>query len=503
MKKRAIPTLLLLSLFFMLSCSKDFTLLAPHSERNVENFYQTAEDFEIAVNGIYDALQSGGTYGSASDLATGGTGGYWMMTEMRSDNTDQGGDISGLAAFVAYVNNFTEDPLSEYVLGAWVGSYQGIARANVVLTRIADVGIDQDLKDQFIGEALFLRSLFYYNVAMLWAFDRDLTQKSGGIPLILAEPESINEELEQVDCETVLNQLVDDLTEAVAKLPDVHPSTVSGRATKGAAQALLGKIYLTLGNASAAETVLRAVVTDGTFDLVDTPADLWGPANELNVESMFESQFKSGGIGEGNGLTGSFAPSRNLIGGFNAGGRNRPTYDLINTWEPGDLRFKASMDTMYSYFDADTGDTVIVTDTRYIKKYLSVPFAEGDADNNFIVLRYADVLLMLAEALGEGTEAYDLINQVRNRAGLASETSYTDLGYASFEDFLLHERRVELAFENHRWYDLLRFGKALDVITAHFATEPPTTIAAPDEYRMIAPIPQREVDLGLVQNPGY
>ncbi len=127
---------------------------------------------------------------------------------------------------------------------------------------------------------------------------------------------------------------------------DVHPSTVSGRATKGAAQALLGKIYLTLGNDSAAETVLRAVVTDGNFDLVDAPADLWVVANELNVESMFEVQFMEGGYGEGNGLTGSFSPSA-LTGGFVAGGRNRPTLDLINTWEAGDLRFKASMDTMY------------------------------------------------------------------------------------------------------------------------------------------------------------
>ncbi|MEE9465039.1 MAG: RagB/SusD family nutrient uptake outer membrane protein, partial [Candidatus Neomarinimicrobiota bacterium] len=222
-------------------------------------------------------------------------------------------------------------------------------------------------------------------------------------------------------------------------------------------------------------------------------------------------QFREGGYGEGNGLTGSFGPGA-LTGGFGGGGRNRPTYDLINTWEAGDLRFKASMDTMYYYFNADSGRYITVTDTvpgshgrRFINKYLDTlavqPYA-GDADNNFVVLRYADVLLMLAEALGGGTEAYGLINQVRNRAGLANVTSYTDLGYASFEDFLLHERRVELAFENHRWYDLLRFGKALDVITAHFATEPPI-LSAPAEYRMLSPIPQREVDLGLVQNPGY
>ncbi len=482
MRKKIIPASLLLSLLFILSCSNDFTSLAPHSERNVENFYNTATDIEIAVNGIYDALQGGGTYGTTGAVATGGTGGYWMLTEMRSDNTDQGADVTGLSFQVAVINQFTEDALNEIVLGAWVGSYSGIARANTVLSRIGDVdfGINPN-KDRFTGEALFLRSLLYYNLALLF----------GNIPMPITETVSVSEQISQVPAATVLEQLITDLTDAASKLPEVHPSTVGGKATKGAALTLLAKVYLTAGNSASAASVLREVVNSGAFQLVSGYADLWGSANELNAESIFEVQFKSGGFGEGSGYSQSFSPSSNLVGGFDSGGRNRPTLSMLDAYEPDDTRFFVSMDT--TYVDA-VGAT---QNARYIKKYLSVPSGDNDANNNFTVFRYADVLLMLAEAIGEGGEAYGLINQLRSRAGLADIDASTP---GSFEDKLLHERRIELAFENHRWYDLLRFGRALEVMQSHMTAE---GFPQPGANNLLFPIPQREVDLGLTQNPGY
>lgn len=483
MKRRILITSGLMTLFLMLSCSDDFTTLAPQSDRNVENFYRTPSDIEVAVNGIYDALQNGGTYGTDAAIATGGTGGYWMLTEMRSDNTDAGAGVTGLAAQVAVINQFADDALNEFVLGAWVGSYSGVARANTVLTRIVDVdfGSRQDLKDQFTGEALFLRSLFYYNLALLF----------GNIPMPLTETVSISDQLEQVPAATVFAQLISDLTEAANKLPEVHTSTVGGRATRAAAQTLLAKAYLAVGNNSAAETALRAVINSSVLQLVSNYADLWGPENELNSESIFEVQFKAGGFAEGSGFSNTFSPSSALVGGGPAGARNRPTLDMLASYEAGDVRFAVSMDT--TYVD-DSGATV---SARYIKKYLSVPFGDFDADNNFIVLRYADVLLMLAEAIGEGSEAYGLINELRTRAGLPDIDASTP---GTFAEKLLQERRVELAFENHRWYDLLRFGKALEVMQAHAAVE---GFAAPSATQLIYPIPQREVDLGLTQNPGY
>jgi len=488
MRKKIIPTSLLFSLLFIFSCSDDFTSLAPHSERNVENFYKTPGDIEIAINGIYDALQNGGTYGTDSEAITGGTGGYWMLSEMRSDNTDEGGDVTGLGADVAVINQFAENPLNQFILGAWTGSYSGIARANTVLSRIGAVDFGSNPnKDRFTGEALFLRSLFYYNLALLF----------GNIPMPLTETVSISEQIPQVPAATVFGQLITDLTDAASKLPDVHPSTVGGRATRGAAQTLLAKVHLTVGDQASAETVLRAVISSGVFQLVPGYADLWGAANELNTESIFEVQFQAG-RGDGSGYANTFAPDQSLVGGGTAGGRNRPTVDMITAYEPGDLRFEVSMDT--TFLDPTSGAR-----QRYVRKYLSVPFGNFDADNNWIVFRYADVLLMLAEAIGDGGEAYGLINQLRSRAGLADIDASTP---GTFEDKLLQERRIELAFENHRWYDLLRFGKALEVMQAHSSgatrgTFIDITFTPPNTNRLLYPIPQREVDLGLTQNPGY
>ena len=463
---------------FIISCSDEFTLLAPESQRNVDNFYQTKSDFETALSGVYDALQSGGAYGNQSDIATGGTGGYWMMTEMRSDNTDQGGDVTGLAAAVAELNEFAETPLSEYTLGAWVGSYLGVARANTLITRITSADLDNTFKNQVIGEALFVRSLFYYNLAMLF----------GNIPMPLEEILETNPKQTQLSQSQVLTQLVTDLTDAAAKISGT-PS-LTGRATKWSALTLLGKVQLHLGNKSEAASALNQVMNSGSFSLLSKYADLWGPSNENSMESIFEVQFVSGGKGEGSGFTNSFSPSADLQTG-EGGGRNRPTIDMSRAYEEGDLRFKVSMDTMYVL----NGDTSY---QRHVKKYESNPFANFDADNNFIVLRYADVLLMAAEASGAGTQAYTYINQVRKRAGLGDISSSTA---GSFEDHLLQERRVELAFENHRWYDLLRFGTAVSTMNAQFAQQGFSITI--NDNDLVFPIPQREIDIGLTQNPGY
>ena len=473
----SISWLIVTSTLFV-SCSDEFTLLAPHSQRNVDNFYQTKTDYETALSGVYDALQSGGAYGNQSDIATGGTGGYWMMTEMRSDNTDQGGDVTGLAAAVAQLNEFAETSLSEYTLGAWMGSFQGVARANTLITRIKSADLDNSFKDQVTGEALFVRSLFYYNLAMLF----------GNIPMPLEEILETNPKQTQLTQTQVFTQLVTDLTDAAGKMSGTRSQF--GRASKWSALTLLGRVQLHLGNNSEAASALNQVINSGEFSLLSNYANLWGPTNENSEESIFEVQFVSGGFGEGSGFTNSFSPSADLQTG-EGGGRNRPTIDMSRAYETGDLRYKVSMDTLYVL----NGDT---TYQRHVKKYESNPFSNFDADNNFIVFRYADVLLMAAEALGEGAQAYSYINQIRTRAGLSDISASTP---GSFEDKLLQERRVELAFENHRWYDLLRFGTAVSTMNAQFAQQGFSITI--NENNLLFPIPQREVDLGLTQNPGY
>lgn len=440
-------------------CSEDFTDLAPISNRNEADFYNAPEDFEVAINASYAGLQSTGVYGR----------GYWTMFEMRSDNTDQGPDATGLARQYTEINSFTEDALNEQVTSAWSESYKVIANCNVILDRIPDIEMDASLKNRVTGEALFIRSLVYYHLAIGF----------GNIPLQLT-PYVSGDELVQVDENTVLQQLVADLTTAEENLPVSYTGSEVGKATKGAAATLLAKVLLTLGDDPAAETILRRIIANYGYELLPSYADLWGVANENNAESIFEVQYISGGIGQGSLFTNDFSPSTDLQTGSGFG-RNRPTVSMMDAYEENDLRYDASMGDTYVNLEGE------VVEQLYVKKYQSDLAVENDSDINFVVFRYSDVLLMLAEALGETPESYDLINEVRNRAGLPDIDASTP---GSFEDKLLHERRVELAFENHRWPDLKRFGAVDKVMEAE------TFITNTKQYFFI---PQREMDI----NPNF
>jgi starch-binding outer membrane protein, SusD/RagB family len=459
MKK--IYTYLLAGVLFS-SCSADFTELAPISNRNEAEFYNNGNDFIAAINASYAGLQDDGVYGRA----------YWTMFEMRSDNTDQGPDATGLAAQYAEINRFTEDPLNQQITAAWISSYKVIANSNIILDRIDGVEMDSSLKERITGEALFLRSLMYYHLAVAF----------GNIPLQL-EPFNPGDPLEQVNASFVYEQLITDLRMAEDNLPVSYPASDLGRATKGAAATLLAKVLLTTGQDAEAEEVLRRIVNNYNYELLEDYADLWGVKNENNAESIFEVQFMGGGIGQGSAFTNEFSPSAFLQTGSGFG-RNRPTDALIASFDSEDERFDVSIGTSYIN---ESGE---VTMANYVRKYESDPSSENDSDINFVVFRYADVLLMLAEAIGESPESYDLINQVRERAGLEGIDASTP---GTFEEKLLRERQLELAFENHRWPDLLRFGFESKVF------EDAEPMVDPADVRELFYIPQREMDI----NPNF
>ena len=443
----------------LLSCSEDFTDLSPISQRNAGIFYKTAGDMQVAVNAIYNALKEPGCYNQS----------YWVIQELRSDNTFWDG--TGLAEEITVFDKFTDISTSDITEDAWNDSYLGISRANIVLDRIDGVEMSSAQRDQLTGEALFLRSLYYYHLAVAF----------GNIPMVLNEPTSVSEgqDHRQVTASAIYSQLVSDLSLAESNLPQSYGSADLGRATKGAAGTLLAKVYLTIGDNANAEAALRRVMGYG-YSLVSDYADLWGVENEHNSESIFEVEFEGGFGDQGNVFTNQF--HGDLSASVTSGQRNIPERDLIEAYEDGDLRFAASLEGVT---DDNTGWP--------IKYGTSNSFSEDDAANNWVVFRYTDVLLMLAEALGEGTEAYDLINQVRSRAGLGSIDASTA---GSFSEKLLQERRVELAFENHRWADLLRFGAAEATMSAQ---------NKPVNGKLLFAIPQRELDLNssFTQNPGY
>ena len=249
--------IVLITICFTSACSEDFTDLAPISNRNEADFFNTADDFVASINASYAGLQDLGVYNRA----------YWTMFEMRSDNTDQGPDATGLARQYTEINQFTENSLNEQIDAAWSASYRVIANCNVILDRIDNVEeIDESLKNRILGEAIFLRSLMYYHLAVAF----------GNIPLQLT-PFVPGDGLTQVDATTVYNQLVTDLASAESNLPVSYSSSDVGRATKGAAATLLAKVQLTLGNSSDAETTLRRIVQNYNYELLPNYADLWGP----------------------------------------------------------------------------------------------------------------------------------------------------------------------------------------------------------------------------------
>jgi len=438
------------------SACSDFTELAPISNRNESAFYNTADDFIFGINASYAMLQQDGVYGRA----------YWTMFEMRADNTDQGPDQTGLARVFTDINQFTEDALNEQIDAAWTGSYRVIANCNVILDRIESIEIDATLKSQIIGEALFLRSLMYYHLAVAF----------GNIPLQLTAfvPGDV---LVQTNADAVYTQLVGDLTTAETNLSAANAEV--GRATKGAAATLLAKVLLTQGDKGGAAIVLERIISTYGYSLMDPYSDLWGVANENNGESIFEVQFISGGIGQGSAFTNDFSPSADLQTGEGFG-RNRPTVTMQNSYEVNDLRFASSMGDTY----VDGGGVTVTA--NYVRKFESNPPNGNDSDINFVVFRYSDVFLMYAEALGDSPAGYVEINKVRTRAGLPDIDGATP---GTFDEKLLHERQVELAFENHRWADLLRFGVAAQKVNE---AEPFIPVSA---VRTLFLIPQRELDI--------
>jgi hypothetical protein len=454
----------LIMAMFLVSCGDDFTSLSPISQRNVDNFYNNPNDFVLAINATYGALQLNGMYNQS----------YWVMFEMRSDNTDQGPDVTGLANELAVVNVFSENALNQFMGDAYKDSYVLITRANIILDKIDGVAMDNALRNRIKGEALFLRSLAYYHLAI--AFDN--------IPLILSEVTDINSTVVQSNAQAVYTQIASDLAQAEEFLPVRQTGANLGRATKGAAATLLAKVHLTLGQNSAAATVLRRIIGQYGYSLLPNYASLWGVGNKNNAESIFEVQYRAGGFGTGSPFTNYFSPNAFLQNGL-GNARNRPTQNMYDAYEAGDARRDISVGTSYVN---QAGNTV---EALYILKYRSNPFTNNDSDINWPVFRYADVLLMLAEAIGEGAEAYGLINQVRARAGLAPIDASTP---GTFQQKLLRERRVELAFENHRWPDLRRFGVAQQTMQG-IGLSP----------KMLFPIPQREIDVtpGMQQNPEH
>ena len=472
--------------FSFSSCS-DFLEQNPQTDLSENDFYKTADDILSAVNGVYSSLQEGDIYGN-----------WYVFGEIPSDNTRN--QLSGSVTTQNEFDQFYIDTQNSMIANFWKAAYKVINRTNTVLGRIDGIEINAELANRYKLECKFIRALMYFNLVRVY----------GDVPLVLKEI-SISESYDilREPKENVYNQIIADLKEA-QDLPVSYSTAEDGRATQGAAKALLADVYMTLHKYAEAETILAEIINSGRYSLLEnTPGSLnidgyknvFSPVNHNSKEGIFEIQFLKGGYGEGSNYANNFAPENsgtNVVAVGGTGGNNIPEMDIYNAYEEGDLRRDFSMSL--GYYDNRKNNEWV--ESRYVCKFMDVPYQNNDASNNYPVIRYADVILMYAEALnqnGKTAEACKYLNMTRRRGFgyQTTETSPVDLQTTDKAQFALmveQERRVELAFENHRWFDLIRTGRAVEVMRSKGFSL--------NETNLICPIPQKQIDVNpkLTQN---
>lgn len=454
-------------------CKKSFLDLSPISNANAVNYYKTKADFEVAMNSTYATLY---TVYAPEDAVS--------YTELMGDNATLY-SVAGNQADKWAFRDYTVGTSNTLVYQFWQDDYKALFNVNTVLDKIQIAGLDEDFSNRVKAEMMFLRGLYYYNMVQLF----------GDLPLVtkvLSAEESYG--VLRSPISEVYKQIVSDLSFAASNLPLAGDIAVAGKASKGAAQTLLGKVYLSMGNKTAAAQILLEVYKSKQYSLLPQYASLFGPNVKNTKESIFEIQYLGGSASKPfSPYWTAFAPVNNGVITKYGGGINQVTDDLYNEYEPGDPRRDASISTGYT--DAKGNFVAIKFTKKWMDPTAAVNGAQELSNNNFMILRYADVLLLLSEATGD--PAY--LNEVRDRSGVPAfgTANYPIAKYPTLDLAIEHERRVELAMEFHRFFDLKRTGRALAVLTAKGK---PVT-----EQKLILPIPQYVITQNgaIVPNFGY
>lgn len=480
--------ILLIGLSIFQACS-DFVDVQPINQINSENFFNTPDDYDQALIGVYDLLAS--TYLNV------------ILGEIASDNTVCGGENANDVPGWQNIDNMTHTSANDQLQNLWNWMYAGINRANYMFE--FEDKIDFPEKEAILGQAAFLRAYYYF----------ELVKWFGDVPMPIDARVNFNEvqSYDRVPAATVYQQIEADLNRAINVLPATQNEL--GRVTIGAAQALLGKVRIYQGKFEEAKAPLDAVINGGQYQLQDDFSTLFLQQSENGVEAVFEVQYSNiqgAGFGclqcsEGNVAVG-FSGIRGYNGPTYASGFsfNLPTAELAGQYADNDLRKDPTIFDILAFQaeQAENGVEVAFSEGFehtgfYNHKYIprqGESFQDPNLTNatNYRAIRFADVLLLAAEAYqetGNDDQARTYLNQVRTRAGLDDVTaSGADLREAIFQ-----ERRLELAGEGHRFFDLVRTGRAADAI--------PDFQAGKHE---LFPLPLLERELAgniWAQNPGY
>ncbi|MFI5157545.1 MAG: RagB/SusD family nutrient uptake outer membrane protein [Sphingobacteriales bacterium] len=481
------------------ACKKSFIDKVPKSSLTTGNFFKTSKDAETGLTGAYITMRNG--FYQYNNL---------LFTDGRSDNCYVNGDDN---AHEWPLENFTYAPSNTKISAEWSDLYNMIYAANTVLDNvpaITDPELKAARKTQILGEARFLRAMHYYWLVTEW----------GPSPLVLSTNFNGNYTPKRAAVADVYAQIVTDLQFADANLPIIAASSDTtasknqiGRATKGAADALLAKVYAQMGDYANCLVYCNKVINSGQYSLLSSYANLWGVDNKNNAESIFEIQSTQTGTFYNYGAelwdyvpTDNY-PKRNigsfdLIQAFAAEGDNGPRYQTTFNWQIANASFNMPLNAW------DPAKPI-----PFINKQ---PDPGGfDSPDDIELLRYADIILLAAEAnnqLGNAPAATTELNQIRTRAGIANTTAVTknDLALA-----ILNERRLELVNEGHRWNDLLRANAngTINIVTLMNSQHDSNgnllkygpNGAGVDPHLLLFPIGTQELQLNpnLTQNPGY
>jgi len=508
---------LALALSILASCTEKFLYEQPIDRITDVNFYQTETDAVQATNAAYSELTKEGQYNAAKWA-------FDIWSDVSSSGGDTGTDASEYKQLEAYsipTTNFVATRL-------WGGSFIGIQRANLVLQKVpAITNINADVQKRCLGEAQFLRALFYF----------DLVRAYGDVPLFTTPPASPAEvNIARTPAAQVYAQIEKDLADAFGNLPAAYTGANLGRATKWAAAGLLAKVYITEGKKTEAATWARQVINNSGKTMWADYGDNFKIANENNnaKESLFEVQFVNGRNqyernSVGSAMNEFFGPRGQNETPGSGYGFNVPDPDFVAGYEAGDLRRSVSVWSPGDTYPDGNKNPARMTGSPFgysCKKWFvgKDPNVTNiwDSPLNVPVLRLAEMYLIVAEAVGPTTEGLEAINKVRRRAfGLNYNTpsAAVDLTTSTpnFTNAVLRERKYELAFEFDRWFDMKRAQTLYPSLTDHALIPRMTAQAAaigaslpnvhgtPTQNTLVLPIPQTEIDTnpGLKQNPGY
>ena len=466
----------------------------PQDRLTTTNFYTNEADAQAAVDAIYQEL-----YGIYQRQ-------IFLVCDLPTDTHK-----NGLGMPNPYLQNLEylrHDASNTFIRDTWKNNYEGIARANTAITHINSIDINEANKARLVGEAKFLRALYYFNLVRFF----------GDVPLVLSS-DNVKDALgPRIAKEQVFQQIISDLRDAADVLPITYDATNAGRATKGAAQILLGKVYLTKGDYQEAKTVLEYVITNETaysYGLFENYGDNWNPGTETGKEAVFYIEFKPSPLTSNSEMTmiGPKYSASEYIGVANSYEADIPTRELYDAFDDNDTRKAVTFRT--EYVNPENGHPVTSSIPLFAKYWQEGLKNPAQCEINIHIIRYSDAILSYAEALnnlGETAGALKQLNRVRERAYGNTSGNYSATNQSELKKLILRERWLEFPLEGHRWFDLVRNGVFVERMKEHAAYEAAhaesnkTELAANiRDYMVLMPIPQYELDLNkeLTQNPGW